>query len=368
MIKAVLIMLTFIGIYLLVHKSRIKNKNILKLTLVILALEVFVFNFNSFRTVFKKYEQMEYDKDEFWVTNLKYDNEKEAYVTKSEKPYIEIKEINKPIATIRLDMEILNKDDLDYTIFYTVATSKNYRKLPTKTLVNNLERSQYITCYLSGETNKIAIAFLGEEDIELKINKIEINKEVPFNFSIFRFSVLSGIAILVYMMIKSPTFNMPYNEKDSRQEIIIIMVVLIFIAILIWSSATSKKQDKIYYRFVDSIIAGQISLTTEAPEELSLLDNPYDTTQRSGISYLWDVAYYKDSYFVYFGILPALLIYIPVKLLTGITLKLNTGILIFTIITTVNLARILIFILKKWFNKLSFKYLLLSLIGTISGS
>lgn len=176
------------------------------------------------------------------------------------------------------------------------------------------------------------------------------------------------LAILVYKMITGNTFNTPYDEKNWKQTYIIIGILIVAIMLIGWISLTSTIADKIYTDFVNSLINGSIALEEEPSQELMELDNPYDSTQRIDIEYKWDVAYYNKSYYVYFGILPALILYIPVKLLTGVSLPMSIGVLLFSAFIIINLVRILIFLYKKWFKNLSFNYLCLAIIGTISGS
>lgn len=368
MLKIILTTLIFILSFIILSKIKFKNKGIIRIILIVLMLEFYIFNFNSLRTELKQYEEKEYTPDEVVLNDIEYNEEQQLYIVTGDNPNIQIKDINADVATIKTDIELVNVDKLEYSIYYTDKTSKYYRQLPSKVLVNNLERSQYVTCYLSGESNKIRVRLNAEEDTQIKINAIEINKSVPMNFSIMRVGIISGIIILIYEMVTSRTFNMPYDEKNNKQMYVILGIVVAFILILSWEAGTSKITDKIYLKFVDSLMEGSLSLKIEPPQELGMLENPYDTTQRLDIEYIWDTAYYDNSYFVYFGILPALILYIPVKILTGANLPIHIGVLLFSILTVINLCRIIISLYKKWFRQLNFNYLILAIIGTLSGS
>ena len=50
--------------------------------------------------------------------------------------------------------------------------------------------------------------------------------------------------------------------------------------------------------------------------------------KQTGESYLFDVAYYEGHYYVYFGVLPVLLFYLPFYLLTGSSFPTAIGVLI----------------------------------------
>lgn len=60
-------------------------------------------------------------------------------------------------------------------------------------------------------------------------------------------------------------------------------------------------------------------------------ENPYDTIalQAAGIGYRADYAYHNGKYYVYFGIVPVLLLYLPYYLLTGGALQNYVAVFVF---------------------------------------
>ncbi|MCR4763534.1 MAG: hypothetical protein K5696_08380 [Lachnospiraceae bacterium] len=83
------------------------------------------------------------------------------------------------------------------------------------------------------------------------------------------------------------------------------------------------RQEKQYEELTAAITSGQLSLLEEPAPFLAAMDNPYDPTARAlaseehGGSGLIDMAYYNGRYYVYFGVTPVLLLFLPVFLLTG---------------------------------------------------
>ena len=79
---------------------------------------------------------------------------------------------------------------------------------------------------------------------------------------------------------------------------------------------------------------GQLYLEEEPPQWLQDMENPYDKGARdelqkqTGQAYLFDVAYYEGHYYVYFGVLPVLLFYLPFYLLTGTSFPTAIGVLL----------------------------------------
>ena len=73
-----------------------------------------------------------------------------------------------------------------------------------------------------------------------------------------------------------------------------------------------------YNELADAILDGHYYVSDDADPRLAELENPYDPAARNnaGATANWDHAYYEGKYYVYFGIVPALLFNIPVKLIT----------------------------------------------------
>ena len=78
-----------------------------------------------------------------------------------------------------------------------------------------------------------------------------------------------------------------------------------------------------YAMLAQAMAKGQLYLEEEPPQWLKDMDDPYDKGARdeaqkeTGEPYLFDVAYHDGHYYVYFGVVPVLLFYLPFYLLTG---------------------------------------------------
>ena len=82
-----------------------------------------------------------------------------------------------------------------------------------------------------------------------------------------------------------------------------------------------------YGYLADSLINGDLSLDLPVSEELADLPNPYDYSARyeiasnDGAQIYWDYAFYDGEYFSYFGVIPALLLFVPFRIITGAMLS-----------------------------------------------
>jgi len=73
-----------------------------------------------------------------------------------------------------------------------------------------------------------------------------------------------------------------------------------------------------YAQQADAFLKGQIALDVTPSAELLALDNPYEPSERQGVSFLWDRALYEGRYYSYFGTAPVLTVYLPICLLFGV--------------------------------------------------
>lgn len=98
-------------------------------------------------------------------------------------------------------------------------------------------------------------------------------------------------------------------------------------AIVLWFYAWSVRpavsqfgnptaQDAYYNLLVDGFLIGQLALNGQPRTELMQLANPYDPVQNSGLR-LHDASYYEGKYYLYFGVTPVLVLFLPYRMITG---------------------------------------------------
>ena len=139
-------------------------------------------------------------------------------------------------------------------------------------------------------------------------------------------------------------------KKDQRKKYLIPagICILLLIGLCYYYFFTSfTGQGKVNYVYIDN---------DDVPQFLKDMDNPYDTTARSqegavaGQTARWDVAYYNGHYYVYFGIVPLLLMYLPFRLIFKAPFPTALGIAVFAILFSVGSYILLSFIAKKKFK------------------
>ena len=89
---------------------------------------------------------------------------------------------------------------------------------------------------------------------------------------------------------------------------------------------------------------------------------------QKGRDYIWDAAFYNGKYYIYFGILPALILLIPYYMVTGEYMLSSLAILIFSVLTIISMKELIKSIFKRYFNDVPFNLMVYSLIILLFGS
>ena len=120
----------------------------------------------------------------------------------------------------------------------------------------------------------------------------------------------------------------------------------------LWNGEIPHHRDQ-YEKMAQALLEGRLFLE-EADPELAKLANPYDPDERqaSRISYRWDHSYYNGKYYMYFGIVPVLLLFLPYLLLTGSSLTTYHATQIFTAMAIWGFYCVFKLLSKLFFNKL----------------
>ena len=121
----------------------------------------------------------------------------------------------------------------------------------------------------------------------------------------------------------------------------------------IWNGEIPAHRNQ-YELMAEAILDGRIEFNYNDDYELSQLENPYDPDARAeaGVKYHWDHAYYNGHYYMYFGIVPVFLAFLPYRVLTGTALTTYHATQIF-----VAMAIAGIFVLFHLLSRLFFKNL-----------
>lgn len=112
-----------------------------------------------------------------------------------------------------------------------------------------------------------------------------------------------------------------------------------------------------YELMADALLNKQIYLDYgDMDPRLLAMENPYDYDARveQEVWYHWDHAFYKGRYYMYFGVVPVFLLFIPYKLITGMSLTTFHATQIFVGLAMIGLFAFFRLLSKRFFPRLSF--------------
>lgn len=246
-------------------------------------------------------------------------------------------------------------------------------KAPARTVTAGVPRSQYIRLHFSGEVSKLNIKIKGLNDTALSADDIILNTRVPLMFSWQRFLILALALMLLYVLRPgSGVYKIKTDMRDKKQlaaaSVLLVVQAVCFFHMIHYNTAALGWHEKSehhmqYYELLEAFKNGRLDVG-DAPQ-LAELENPYDNKDRNSkrIPYKWDHAYYNGKYYVYFGALPALLLYLPYNLITGKNLPNYIAVYIFGVMVMLGILLLLWEIIKKWYKNTPFAlYLLLSVV------
>ena len=125
---------------------------------------------------------------------------------------------------------------------------------------------------------------------------------------------------------------MPPVKYRTRYEWLPVTIAFLFAIGVYWLEAATigsetsgdLARDAYYNRLIDGFRAGHLYLAKEPPASLLALPDPYDFNANEvarGLSYtpnsLHDLSFYQGKLYMYFSIVPALILFLPYHLLTG---------------------------------------------------
>ena len=123
-----------------------------------------------------------------------------------------------------------------------------------------------------------------------------------------------------------------------------------------------------YNHLADALLSGSVSLDLPVPDLLKEMENPYDPAERARLNaeqhdtVYWDYAYYDGQYYCYFGVVPCLLTFLPFKLITGMNLRTDIVVMLFSCLVMAAAAGLLINLKRTYFKDLSLGSFIVGLI------
>ena len=319
---------------------------IFKVIVVSLFLEMTIFNIKSYRLMFDFK-----NKEKVYLSNQFEDTINNTIYTLNDAGKVKTVFIELPD----------DAKNVEYWIEYS-DSSISYNKLPSKNYFESIDESKYTAVSFTGNVKSLSIIFHDSQPIE----KIIINRTIPINISWTRIALMIGVLLIIQSIKYHNFWNEKFSEKSVVQSEILfaIMAISILVCYLFCLNNGSNATDVYTKDFIESLSNYQLSLMEKPDEKILELDNPYDYNERemlnnstTGRIYKYDTALFNGKYYVYFGVLPAIILFLPFYLITKTFLVAKYGVFIFAALTMVVCALLIKAIYMKWFKNIPFKLL-----------
>lgn len=179
-------------------------------------------------------------------------------------------------------------------------------------------------------------------------------------FSLLLWGVLACLVVILVNP-KTKIYNVCIRDWNKKNTIITSVIALVLAIICIipmklspyWNGEIPDHRNQ-YEIAAESLLDGHLYLNYDVDERLLEMDNPYDPAAREelGVEYHFDHAFYNGHYYMYFGVVPVFLLFLPFRLITGTALTTYHATQIFVAIFIFGVFRLLFFLSKKFFKEL----------------
>lgn len=285
--------------------------------------EIFCFNFETFRSATYPSVSNNYSVTAFGAER----DENGNIIFHTSDDYIEITDIDEKVENIYLK---INSYYTKVRISATDESNANFYTLGERSLSVNAPQTFYIKTHFAGKQDVIRISFPSVQSIPITLSAMDFNCQRPVFFSALRIMVCFLFFLFAYYIVISPRlWKSVFKPDDPNQKtatiVIAALIALLFFLIPFTNPSyitPSWSHHSQYSELADSILDGKLSLDRTVPSELIEMQNPYDRYKRAEVlteagvtPQPWDIAFFDGNFYVYFGVLPVFLFYIPFKLL-----------------------------------------------------
>ena len=121
----------------------------------------------------------------------------------------------------------------------------------------------------------------------------------------------------------------------------------------VWNGKIPAHRNQ-YEVMAESLLNGHLYMDIEVSPELLALENPYDPQIRNDqeIDFKHDHAFYNGHYYMYFGIVPVILVFVPFRLIFGKALTTFHATQLFTALIIIGFFSITGFLRRKFFPRM----------------
>ncbi len=277
-----------------------------------------------------------------------------------------------------IDCRNANGETIPYRLQLAISDEGNANMyyLPAVTIYSDVQETKYVNAHSYGDVAAMRIYIWANENATFTVHKVLYNVSVPMHFSVIRLLVVFvGISLLWCIRPRSSL----YEKKWSAKERVLVVGIVVVANLILWYRLINLNPQFMdppwphhhqYHRLAVAISQGEVSIPIGIEEDLSQIENPYDYTLRQNsvpnVNTGWDTAFYEGEFYVYFGVVPVLLFYLPYYIFTGSAFPTWLGIFLAGAAVLIGMFYFIKQIVKRHFPNTPF--LLQVILAVISGN
>ena len=257
---------------------------------------------------------------------------------------------------------------MDLSFALKDESNKDWSGMGRRTYYASEERSHYYMVHSYGRADSIRINPNMPEGCVLNSITVSVNSRVPLLFSFER--VLAIVLILLFIYVFRPSSSIYRKVLTSLNYKLLYLILILFFMVNAlgfgmisymnpyFQCERGENQEQ-YQSLTRAFSEKSLALLDKPADFLINMENPYDRAERdrmaneNGSWYKWDHAYYDGNYYVYFGVAPVALFYYPYYMLTGEMIKNRDMILAMSLVFMAALIMISYGFVSKRFRKMS---------------
>jgi hypothetical protein len=170
-------------------------------------------------------------------------------------------------------------------------------------------------------------------------------------------------AVLLCLRPGSPLHTVSFEIKNRKAgylsaAVLALTILLCVLPMGLSPSYNGEKPDYMnqYELLAESFLEGHLYIDyDDIDPKLLALDNPYDPDAREAadVSFHWDHTFYNGRYYMYFGVVPVFLLFLPYRFITGMSLTTYHATQIFAALFICGVFSLFYMLGKAFFKRLS---------------
>lgn len=338
------------------------------LLLLPILLEVLVFNYAAFSGRIAGYQECTEDCNIEVTKSMKPLEDGGYQCNNEERSYVEITEIDQEVSSIYLDVSfpVYFPPDAYVTVNVYGMDEGNsaYYLMGTQDIVHESEESKWLYPHFYGKAKSIMLNFGVKSEQVIYIHDVRVNPMPPFfiHWERILLMYLAGFLFCILRGTNRKLWDVDFETGCKKYRMATLGVALCLALGVLALIKLDTPKDEIHQNLTKAFLSGHLYVEEEPPEYLLEMENPYDYYAREALrhktkqDYLWDYAFYDGKYYVYFGVLPVLLLYLPVYALTGVMLRTDLVMGLIGLLLVPTCFYFVWTIFRRWFQKSSYLF------------